>query len=79
MSTLANDNNGIGSRRHLTLTIISLLIRTPPHRREMLTHCGKAGSLIVVGDVVYRNAYDILDVDVPTSVNGSEVVNAVAL
>ena len=70
---------GIRSRGHLTLTIISLLIRTPPHRREMLTHCGKASSLIVVGDVVYRNAHDILDVEVPTSVNGSGVVNAVAL
>ena len=69
----------IRSRGHPTLTIISLRIRTPPHRREMLTHCGKAGSLIVVGDVVYRSAHDILDVEVPTSVNGSGVVNAVAL
>ena len=70
---------GIRSRGHLTLTIISLLIRTPPHRREMSSHYGKAGSVIVVGDVVYRNAHDILDVEVPTSVNGSGVVNAVAL
>ena len=57
---------------------MNLLIRTPPHRREMLTHCGKASSLIVVGDVVYRNTHDILEVEVPIPMNGNGVVNAVA-
>ena len=70
---------GIGSCGHLTLTIIKLLIRTPPLRWEMLSHCGKAGSLIVVGDVVYRNAQDILDVEVPTHESGHGGVIAVAL
>ena len=39
----------------------------------------KSCSLIVVGDVVYRNAHDILEVEVPIPVNGNGVVNAVAL
>ena len=43
---------------------MNLLIRTPPHRREMSSHYGKAGSVIVVGDVVYRNAHVILEVEV---------------
>ena len=44
----------------------------------MLTHCGKADSLIVVGDVEYRNAQDIRKVEVPIHMNGNGVVNAVA-
>ena len=44
----------------------------------MLSHGGKAGSLIVVGDVEYRNAQDILNVEVPTRKSGNGIVNAVA-